>query len=451
MSRISDQELFKLVGRALDSGRLVVVARAAGAGTAPSAGSALGKFFARVARLALDKITCNGSHYRLVLWHKVNRRDVGRTFRVIPLNEAAAILDRRAAQAPQRSEEREILIEAKDHLIAPQSGTTESGLVLLGRIADYAPSAAQQGPAITPSQMRKLKEQATLEIHVVDLKGKPQAGLAFKIKTPDGSSVSGKLDKEGRGRGQSSIPGVFVVTFPDLDGADWDGDGALALPDKERSETSKYKVQQGDRLPTIARKKGFARWQTIWDFGGNAALTDLRGDAHILFPDDEVSIPSKLARAAEVQGGKAEYVVQSGAEVLRVQFAAADFWRDNKVRFKATPDKGEATEGPLETDGTMEIALPADTMKVSVDLFQDADETPFFTCTLAVGHLDPDETTSGVQARLANLGYYAGPIDGEMNDATREAVIAFRLAELGDETDVVDDAFTEALVKAHNV
>jgi N-acetylmuramoyl-L-alanine amidase len=99
----------------------------------------------------------------------------------------------------------------------------------------------------------------------------------------------------------------------------------------------------------------------------------------------------------------------------------------------------------------MEIALPADTMKVSVDLFQDADETPFFTCTLAVGHLDPDETTSGVQARLANLGYYAGPIDGEMNDATREAVIAFRLAELGDETDVVDDAFTEALVKAHNV
>jgi hypothetical protein len=158
-------------------------------------------------------------------------------------------------------------------------------------------------------------DSPALEIHVVDLNGKAQEGLAFEIKKPDGGTEKGKLDKEGRGKAKSSKPGVFTVTFPELDGADWDGNGATDLsPEGTRSEASRHKVDRGDRVATIARQSGFARWQTIWDFDRNAVLRKLRDDPNLLHAGDEVSIPTKLTRAAQVSGGQAEFVVNSEGE-----------------------------------------------------------------------------------------------------------------------------------------
>jgi hypothetical protein len=153
-------------------------------------------------------------------------------------------------------------------------------------------------------------DKATLEICVVDLNQKPQEGLAFKIKMPDGGTASGNLDKDGRGQAKSTSPGVFTVTFPDLDGADWDGDGAQELHEEGRSEASSYKVEQGDRLPTIARKSGFAHWQTVWEFGKNESLRNERENPNALKLGDVVAIPTKLDRVARVAGGLANFVVR---------------------------------------------------------------------------------------------------------------------------------------------
>jgi N-acetylmuramoyl-L-alanine amidase len=240
------------------------------------------------------------------------------------------------------------------------------------------------------------------------------------------------------------------VSFPDLDGADWNGDGAQKQDEKARSEASRYKVEQGDRLPTIARKKGFARWQTIWDFDGNVDLKDLRGNAHILFPDDEVSIPSKLARVAEVSGGKAEYVVQSAVEVLRVRFAGVWSSENEPVTFKATPDTvDDPIEGKLLDDCIMTIDLPSNTRRVRVQLFRLAEKEPIASYNLDVGNLDPTEEISGIQGRLRNLGYYDGVITGKMDEKTQNALIQFRLARLGDSKDFVDAKFLQALREAH--
>ncbi len=241
------------------------------------------------------------------------------------------------------------------------------------------------------------------------------------------------------------------MTFPDLDGADWDGDGALDLAEDERSEASQYTVEQGDRLPTIARAHGFIRWQTIWDFAKNEDLRKLRGTAHILLPGDKVAIPSKLAREAEVPGGAAEYVVQGASEVLRVRFAGVKCSEENPVTFKATPDTGGAVEGTLPSTGKLEIDLPPDTSKVHVELSRagsDADQ-PFAAYDFAVGGLDPSDTTAGIQARLQNLGFYTGPIDGNADDATHTAIAHFRWVKLLDDQDVVDDDFLAALHAAH--
>ncbi len=370
-------------------------------------------------------------------------------YRVLGRTEAATLLSAAGkAQAAGHASvwERGIALLAPDWRI-PQ---TPQGLVLLVEI----PTAVAGGvsvPAITPSQVRTLVEKAALRIHVVDLDGVAQKGLAYAIDMPDGGSVSGSLDDEGRGEAKSSVPGTFTVRFPDLDGADWDGDGALELPEEERSEASKHEVKQGERLPTIARASGFARWQTIWDFSGNADLRELRGNPYILRESDDVVIPSKLRRAAEVPGGIAEYVVQRAAETLRVRFAEAEATDGEPVMFRAVPDAGdEMFEGELAADGTMEIDLPPDTTRVTVELYCGEGDDPFVTYEFDVGHMDPYSEATGIQMRLANLGYYDGEIDGDVGIVTRSAIRRFR-SEYGlPLEDDIDDDLRKALAWVHD-
>jgi hypothetical protein len=169
-------------------------------------------------------------------------------------------------------------------------------------------------------------------------------------------------------------------------------------------------------------------------------------------PGDEVSIPSKLARVAEVSGGKAEYVVQSAVEVLRVRFADADTSDDESISFKATPDTSSMPiEGELANDGTMEIELPPDTSSIAVDLFWADEDEPFASYDLLTGELDPTKEISGIQARLANLGFYNGEITGTMADETRQAIARFRSANLDDQEDDIDDKLISALFGEHKL
>lgn len=222
-------------------------------------------------------------------------------------------------------------------------------------------------------------------------------------------------------------------------------------PKKSAARRARNAVVQGERLPTIARKEGFRRWQTVWDFGGNAGLKDQRGDAHILFPGDQVAIPSKLSRVAEVPSGKAEYVVLSAPEVLRTRFADVAAMDGEPVLFRATPDAGsEAFEGELAEDGTMEIELPPDTTKVVVELFCGDGDQPFVTHELAMGELDPADEATGIQARLANLGYYRGKIDGDVGEVTHAAIARFRREYGLSPSNAVDDDLVQALEWLHD-
>ncbi len=359
-------------------------------------------------------------------------------YKVLSRAEATTLLSA-AEMAAAAIWERAIALLAPDWRI-PQ---TPQGLVLLLETPTVVASGVSV-PAITPSQMRSMLEKATLDIHVVDLNGVAQDGLTFEITKPDGDVDRGVLDNEGRAKVKSAVPGVFVVRFPDLDGADWDGDGALELPDVvERGKASSYTIQQGDRLPSIALDHGFFRWQTVWEFNG------CQGNPFVLRPDATVSIPSRLGRVAEVEGGQAEYVVQWAPEILRVRFA--DAAGDDPVTFRATPDKGDDMfEGELSEDGLMEVELPPGTKVVDVELFAGDGEEPFVSYRLDVGHLDPCKDVPGVQGRLANLGYSDGGITGEIDDATRSAIVQFRRDYGLPLSDEIDDDLRDALRWLHD-
>lgn len=60
-----------------------------------------------------------------------------------------------------------------------------------------------------------------IEIELLDDKGKPVAGEAYKIQLPDGSTVSGSLDANGRARVDGIDPGSCQVTFPNIHQDEW--------------------------------------------------------------------------------------------------------------------------------------------------------------------------------------------------------------------------------------
>jgi N-acetylmuramoyl-L-alanine amidase len=454
LPQLSDHEVRSAIIRAIEEHRIIAIRKDAGPTRRPQGkGSSveLRRLIEQVEKAG--RLSFQGRQYKLVVADDLPLQ-ARETYAVVSSPEAHAVLDGLAKESPAFAD---VLGQAAEQIGKDwrPSVSGPAGLVLLRWIPGpvTAPK-ADDAPSITPSQMKALVETASLEIHLVDLSGIAQNDIAFEITKPDGGVERGKLDKDGRARARSSKPGTFVVKFPELDGADWDGDGALDLPDEERSEAGKQKVQQGDRLPTIARKQGFYHWQTVWDFVGNSALKDLRCDPYVLLPDDQVSIPSKLQRVAEVSGGKAEYVLQSASEILRVRFTEADFGGAKEARFVAKPDQGPESSGVLAGDGTMQIDILPGVAKVNVDVFVDDNDQPQGRYELAVGHLDPVGEISGVQARLGNLGYYSGPITGTLDDATRRAISAFRLDALEEDQDgqtEIDTAVTQALNRAYHL
>ena len=65
-----------------------------------------------------------------------------------------------------------------------------------------------------------------------------------------------------------------------------------------------------------------------------------------------------------------------------------------------------------------------------------------------LGHMDPISEVSGVQMRLAGLGYFKGAFSSEIDDATTKALVAFQRAEKLPETGGPDKDTLAALAKA---
>ena len=77
-----------------------------------------------------------------------------------------------------------------------------------------------------------------------------------------------------------------------------------------------------------------------------------------------------------------------------------------------------------DEDGMIEQRIPS-TAEAGRLIFKNS-EISFDWIPIKIGHLDPIEEVSGWQARLNNLGYYFGPIDGKLSEYLREAVEEFQ-------------------------
>ena len=175
--------------------------------------------------------------------------------------------------------------------------------------------------------------------------------------------------------------------------------------------STKHTVLPGETLSSIAKDNNFANFLTIWNDAENADLRAVRHNPHILQPGDVVvvpNLPENLSHGANEQ--RHVFALESPALLLNIKLEDLDAkpiaGATGKLRVDAADDNGrESLEDEFDvttdTDG-----------KISQEILQDADVAELKIgddhFLISIGLLDPVRSDKGMQARLNNLGYFAG-------------------------------------------
>jgi len=187
-----------------------------------------------------------------------------------------------------------------------------------------------------------------------------------------------------------------------------------------------YTVKQGDHLFGIAEDNGFHDYHILLDHPQNAGLKKLRQNPNILFPGDQVFIPDpQLGEESRPTDKKHSFQVNNQKLLLRL--VLEDLY-EKPIAGAPCDLVVEGNMQKLTTSGRGLIELPIPSDAKNAVLIVNSDQTPFQKVEIAVkvGHLDPVDALSGQKARLNNLGYFAGDVDGQADDDFESAVEEFQ-------------------------
>jgi N-acetylmuramoyl-L-alanine amidase len=182
--------------------------------------------------------------------------------------------------------------------------------------------------------------------------------------------------------------------------------------------TGNYEVKQGECLYSIAAQHGFF-WETLWQASENSELRSKRADPGLLYPGDLVFLPERQLKEESAAAGQRHSFRWRGVPAqVKVRLL------DNGVPCANTAWKANVSgvwvEGSTDGDGLLKLTLSPGCEKVLLRL-QNGREFH-----LALRQLDPVDTTTGVQARLNNLGYWCGTVDGVQGPLTTKALKEFQ-------------------------
>ena len=176
-------------------------------------------------------------------------------------------------------------------------------------------------------------------------------------------------------------------------------------------------IKKGDCLANIAFAEGFDI-DTLWFHGNNSNLRQVRNSPHVLLRGDRLDVPEK-ERREEASATEKLHRFRRYSSVVKLRLhllKAGEPLANEAYRLKIN---GQFVEGQTDGDGLLEeTILPlakAATLTIDNDEYQ-----------LEIGSLDPEMEVSGVQARLNNLGYPCGKVDGEIGGKTIDALMLFQ-------------------------
>lgn len=185
-----------------------------------------------------------------------------------------------------------------------------------------------------------------------------------------------------------------------------------------------YLVRPGDYLSKIASEHGIADWHALYNHPSNAEFRRLRPNPNLIYPGDELFIPDPAGKSAPAPtGGPTRFRAHRASNTLQVKLL--DF-EGNPLASQTGTLVVDGASRAVTTDGSGQLneTIPphVTTAKLTINGIE---------ITFEVGRLNPmddtdDDGVSGVQGRLSNLGYYSGPIDGDLSDETRAAIRGFQ-------------------------
>ena len=205
-----------------------------------------------------------------------------------------------------------------------------------------------------------------------------------------------------------------------------------------------YPVEQGDCLSSIADKKGFF-WQTLWEHSRNADLKKKRQDPNVLFPGDIVHIPDKRLKEETVSTGQVHrFRVKNIPAKLSIRLLYDGEPRRSEAYVLEL--EGKRTTGKTNEDGLIQVSIHPGATEGKLIVGEGERRTEY---QLQLGQLDPVKENSGAQARLRNLGFYEGAINGQLDEATSQAITAFQAFVGLPITSALDEATIAKLQLAH--
>jgi len=212
-----------------------------------------------------------------------------------------------------------------------------------------------------------------------------------------------------------------------------------------------YIVEQGDTLMTIAEQFDFGSWEDLYEHASNKALKALRPNPHCLYPGDEVAIPDKLLNAVKCPvDDEYKFQLKVQPHFFRLVLKDEDELPCAGIRYELTVGE-EVFEGRTFIDGHLQHNVPVNEREGELKVWYEEDQEEPDVFPVMIGYLDPIDTVSGAQARLRNLGFYYGEIDGDAGEQTLAALKAFcKSYELEVTEDISDSALLKVLGKAHD-
>jgi N-acetylmuramoyl-L-alanine amidase len=203
-----------------------------------------------------------------------------------------------------------------------------------------------------------------------------------------------------------------------------------------------YTVKQGDCISSIAEGHGFF-WERIWNHPKNAELKTKRENPNVLAPGDVVFVPDKEEKEESCATGQRHTFRKKGVPAkLRLRLVEDDKPRANEPYILEID--GVTFSGTTDGEGGIEHPIPPNAVKGKLLVGEKQEEFP-----LDLGHLDPVDEITGVQARLNNLGFDCGSLDGEAGPETEAALKEFQKKHNLDESGRPDEATRSKLQELH--
>jgi hypothetical protein len=185
-------------------------------------------------------------------------------------------------------------------------------------------------------------------------------------------------------------------------------------------------VEQGEHLSKIAKDNGFPDYRTIWDHPDNAQLKKLRQNPNVLYPGDEVIIPDKEEKEESGSTEKRHTFVVKKAALKLVLFLEDIFEKPIAGATCALLVGDQTFQLTTDAKGKIEQEIPLDATDASLVIRGDQTPVADEIIPIKIGSLDPVEFISGQQARLNNLGYFAGDVGGVDQAALQSAIEEFQ-------------------------